>query len=117
MVIFELSAAGEPLTETHPESMITMHINEPIKDRVLFIRSSRGLQSFKENILIILWVDEASTMRNHRKNPMVVKTRNRPLRKLKSAFNELTKGFHIDVSKNNRIVVFRQSVTLTKNRG
>jgi hypothetical protein len=51
MVIFELSTAGEPLTETHLEKMIAAHKHKPIKDRVFFIRPSRELQSLEESTL------------------------------------------------------------------
>ena len=66
MVIIELSAAGEPLIETHLERMIAAHKNKPIKDRVFFIRPSRGLQSLEESMLYIK-VDEVSTQRHHKK--------------------------------------------------
>jgi hypothetical protein len=60
MVIFELSAAVEPSTETHLETMIAAHKNKPIKDRVFFIRPSSELQSLEESMLYIQ-VDEVST--------------------------------------------------------
>jgi len=66
MVIFELSVTGEPSTETHLEKMIAAHKNKPIKDRVFFIRPSRGLQSLEESMLYIK-VDEVSTQRHHKK--------------------------------------------------
>ena len=67
MVIIELSAAGEPLIETHLERMIAAHKNKPIKDRVFFIRPSRGLQSLEESMLYIK-VDEVSTPKASQKN-------------------------------------------------
>jgi hypothetical protein len=50
-VIFELSVAVEPLTETHLEKMIAAQKNKLIKNRVFFIRPSRGLQSLEESML------------------------------------------------------------------
>jgi hypothetical protein len=67
MVILELSVPDAPLTKTHLERIIAPQKNKLIKDRVFFIRPSRGLQSLEESTMYNK-VDEASTQKHHRKN-------------------------------------------------
>jgi len=66
MVIFELSAADEPLTEAHTERITAAHKNKPIKDRVFFIRPSREQQSLEESMLYIQ-IDEVSIPKTSQK--------------------------------------------------